>query len=72
MMTYRMPMEKRLEMMTDFGLRASKKGMEFKGSHARLQMVLGKKESKQYRLVVGGGISPIQATALAISNIENW
>ena len=69
MLTTRMEMNKKLEMMAKFGLRASNKSMEFKGSHEQLQMILGKKASKVYKMIVGGGITPIQASAVAIANI---
>ena len=69
MVSTQMEIEKKLKMMSDFGLKASNKSLEFKGSQGQIQMIIGKKESKHYKLIIGGGISPIQATAVAVSQI---
>lgn len=62
--------EEKKQLMSEYGLRDSEKSMEFRGKRGELRLVIGKKGSKRYCLIVGPYLSPIQAFALAIINIE--
>ena len=68
--TARLPPEQHLQMMRDYGLRASEKSMELKGRGGEVRVIIGKRASKRYCVVAGPLLTPIQLFALAIVNVE--
>lgn len=70
LLTGRLDMGKKLRVMSHFELRASQKSMEFKDGQGNFRVVIGKRGSKRYKIIVGPGLSPAQVFALAIVQIE--
>ncbi len=35
-------------------------------------MYMGKKQNERYIVIVGGGMTPLQAFSLAILNLDHW
>lgn len=68
-MTAKLDIGKKLKLMNHFNLKASQKSMEFKNSNGSLQVIIGKKESKRYKIIVGPGLSPAQIFGLTIVQI---
>jgi len=58
-MTAKIDIRERLNMMQNYGFRTSQKSMEFKDNCEQLKILIGKKASKRYRVVVGPGMTPI-------------
>ena len=44
--------------------------MEFKNSKGNLKVIVGKKASKRYKIIVGPGLTPVQIFALVIAQVE--
>lgn len=51
------------------GLRKSNKEMAFRGQNNELKLIIGKRCSKNYKLICGSGLSPLLYFALSIVNI---
>ena len=56
--------------MKENGWKVSDKSMEFANESGRVKVLIGKKESKIYSIVSGGGISVVELLALGIVNVE--
>lgn len=69
-MTTRIDMAKRLNMMSFYELRASQKSMEFKNHKGNINVVIGKRGSKRYKIIVGPGLTPIQIFSMLIVQVE--
>ena len=69
-MTTRIDMAKRLNMMSFYELRASQKSMEFKNQKGNINVVIGKRGSKRYKIIVGPGLTPIQIFSMLIVQVE--
>ena len=68
-MTAKLDMSTRLKMMNHYELRTSQKSMEFKNNLGEFKLVIGKKASKRYQVVVGEGLTPIQVFGAVIAQV---
>ena len=70
LMTTKLELAKRLQLMSCYELRSSQKSMEFKSSQGEMKVIIGKRASKRYKIIAAPGLSPVQIFALTIVQIE--
>jgi hypothetical protein len=70
LMTGKIDRRDRLLMMNEHGFKTSAKSMEFKDVSNNMKVIIGKKGSKRYKVLVGPGHSPLEIFALAVVQIE--
>ncbi len=68
-MTTKIELAKKLRLMNYYNFKASQKSMEFKNSLGNMQVIIGKRESKKYKIIAGPGLTPAQIFGLSIVQI---
>lgn len=63
-------MTTKLNVISHYELRASEKSMEFKNNKGDINLIIGKKGSKRYKIISAPGLTPIQIFSMVIVQIE--